>query len=419
LIMSKNDFCCKRIVVKYGGGSLADHEKISRAVLAVSKEVKKGVQVAVVVSAMGKTTDTLLTVANNACGGNIDRRELDDILAMGERTSIRLFTAILNAVGLDSRYFDPLDQDWPIITDDVFTDANPITEECDDRIKRYILPLVEKGVVPVIAGFVGRTADGRITTLGRGGSDTTAFILARALKADEVILVTDADGIMSADPKIIANPQKLPEIDVGTLVALADSGAKFIHTKALKYKDSCTNVRVISHTHGDLRENGTLITGALESELDVNIANNSPALSITIVGKGICDAPLIMQKLAEETRVHSSLIGLSVNHNSMILYAVQEGDPELLLEKIHDIVIKHKETIAMSVKLSLAFLKIHGVGLEKTPGIIGKVSDTLRTHGINIFGILTITSSILLFVDWNLKEIALNVVKESLRGGEK
>jgi aspartate kinase len=278
---------------------------------------------------------------------------------------------------------------------------------------------VEKGVVPVIAGFVGRTADGRITTLGRGGSDTTAFILARALKADEVILVTDADGIMSADPKIIANPQKLPEIDVGTLVALADSGAKFIHTKALKYKDSCTNVRVISHTHGDLRENGTLITGALESELDVNIANNSPALSITVVGKGICDAPLIMQKLAEETRVHSSLIGLSVNHNSMILYAVQEGDPELLLEKIHDIVIKHKETIAMSVKLSLAFLKIHGVGLEKTPGIIGKVSDTLRTHGINIFGILTITSSILLFVDWNLKEIALNVVKESLRGGEK
>jgi aspartokinase len=103
----------------------------------------------------------------------------------------------------------------------------------------------------------------------------------------------------------------------------------------------------------------------------------------------------------------------------MILYAAQEGDPELLLEKIHDIVVKHKEMIAMSVRLSLAFLKIHGVGLEKTPGIIGKVSDTLRIHGINIFGILTITSSILLFVDWNLREIALNVVKESLRSGEK
>ena len=95
--------------------------------------------------------------------------------------------------------------------------ANPILNECTTRIQKHILPIVEKGTVPVIAGFIGRTTDGKITTLGRGGSDTTAFILAEALKADEVALVTDADGIMSGDPKIVTNPKTLPEINVSTL----------------------------------------------------------------------------------------------------------------------------------------------------------------------------------------------------------
>lgn len=415
--MSKNAVCCKRIVVKYGGASLADHERILKAAMAVAREVKKGVQVAVVVSAMGKTTDMLLTAANNACKGKVDRSELDDILAMGERTSVRLFAATLRPRGVESRYFDPLDQDLPIITDDAFTDANPVLEECEGRIQRYVLPLVERGAVPVIAGFIGRTADGKVTTLGRGGSDTTAFILAKALNADEVVLVTDSDGVMSADPKIIDNPEKLREIDVNTLVGLADSGMKFIHTKALKYKDSSIDAKVISHVHGDLNKDGTLITGALATELDATMANGSPAVSITVVGRGICEKPSIVQELAEEARTRASLLGLSLNHNSIILYASQEGSAKSLLEKIHEIVMSHDETIAMSVRIGLAFLKIGGVGLEKTPGLIGKVSEVLRMNDINIFGILTITSSILLFVDWDKKETALNLIRKSLRSG--
>ena len=235
--------CCKKIVVKFGGSSLADHERLSKAVAAVVNEAQRGTRIAVVVSAMGKTTDVLMSTAKNTSNGKLEKRELDDILSMGERTSVRIFAAALRTNGVESRYFDPLDDDWPIITDAAFSNANPLLDECEKRIRERVLPIVEKGIVPVIAGFVGRTIDGRITTLGRGGSDTTAFILAEALNADEVVLVTDADGIMSGDPKIVASPRRLSEIDVNTLVGLADSGAKFIHSKALKYKPQSINVQ--------------------------------------------------------------------------------------------------------------------------------------------------------------------------------
>jgi len=413
--MSKHIKRCKRIVVKYGGSSLADHERMSKAASAVAKEVEKGTQIAVVVSAMGKTTDLLLNAAKNASNGKVDKKELDDIMAMGERTSIRIFAAALKATGVESRYFDPLDQEWPIITDDAFSNANPILEQCEERIQRCVLSLVEKSVVPVIAGFVGRTVDGKVTTLGRGGSDTTAFILARALRADEVIIVTDSDGIMSADPKIIDNPERLPEIDVNTLVGLADSGTKFIHRKALKYKDPLINVRVINHTYGDLSKEGTLITGALSTELDVVIASPFPSASITVAGHGVSEKPLIIQELTETAKTYSSLLGLSVNYNSIILYVSEKGNLSSLFEKVHETILKHKESIAMSVRRNLAFLKISGVGLEETPGSIGKISETLRLNEINIFGILTITSSILLFVDWDERERVLNLIKDSLR----
>ena len=409
----------KRIVVKYGGASLADHERMLRAVTAVAKEVAKGTQIAVVVSAMGKTTDLLLHAAKNASGGKVERGELDDILAMGERTSIRIVTAALKAKGVESRYFDPLDPDWPIITDDNFSNANPIEKQCRERVQQYVLPLVEKGVIPVIAGFVGRTLDGKITTIGRGGSDATAFILAKALEADEVVLVTDAEGIMSADPKVIQNPERLREIDVNTLVGMADSGTKFIHRKALRYKDPSIDARVINYIHDDLNIRGTLITGGLSAELDVVVASQSPAVSITVVGRGVSEKPKVIQELTETVKAYAPLLGLSVNYNSIILYVAEEGDSNSLFEKVHETILNHRETIAMSVKSQLAFIRVMGVGLEETPGIIGKISDTLRLNEINIFGILTITSSILLFVDWKEKENALKLIKSSLRGDKR
>jgi aspartate kinase len=406
---------CKKIVVKFGGSSLADHERLSRAVAAVVKEAKKGTRIAVVVSAMGKTTDILMSTAKNTSNGKLAKHELDDILSMGERTSVRIFAAALRTNGIESRYFDPLDNDWPIITDACFSNANPQREQCEQRIRECVLPMVDKGVVPVIAGFVGRTAEGKVTTLGRGGSDTTAFILAEALNADEVVLVTDADGIMSGDPKVITNPKRLSEIDVNILVGLADSGAKFIHSKALKYKPQSVDVRVINSAHGDLGKAGTVITGALAAELDVEQAHPSPIAEITIVGHKISDNIKIIEDSVIKAKNHTSLLAMSMNTNSAILYVSAEKSLDALFNDIHQTVLDNQEAKAMAVKKDLVFLKIRGVGLEETHGIIGKISEILRVNGINIAGILTITSSILLFVDWNEREKALELIRKSLR----
>ena len=403
-------------MVKFGGSSLANHERILMAVTAVADEAKKGTQIVVIVSAMGKTTDTLFHAAKNSSNGRLHKKDLDEILAMGERTSIRIITAALKAQGVNSWYVDPHDPEWPIITDDLFSDANPILDTCYKRAKQNVLPIVENGVVPVIAGFVGRTKDNRVTTLGRGGSDTTAFILAKALEADELILVTDAEGIMSADPKVIDDPKRLPEIDVSTLVGLADSGTKFIHRKALRYKDASVKVRVIKHSHGDLNAEGTLITGALSTDLDVELANPSPALLITVVGKGVSENPQVIKELAETVKNHAKLLGLSLNYDSMILYASENSNSKMLLENVHEVILNHEETLAMSVRKQLAFLKIKGVGLEKTPGLTGRISESLRLNSINIFGLMTIASSILLFVEWKEKEKVLNLVRDALKG---
>jgi aspartate kinase len=404
-----------KIVVKFGGSSLSDHERLLKAVMAVVNEAKKGTKIAVVVSAMGKTTDVLMTTAKNTSNGKLSKHELDDILSMGERTSVRIFAAALRNNGVDACYFDPMDSKWPIITDDSFQNANPIVKECEKNIKECILPLVETGNIPVIAGFVGKTKDGKITTLGRGGSDTTAFLLAQGINANQVVLVTDADGIMSSDPKIIASPKLLPTIDVNTLVGLADSGAKFIHSKALKYKPKDIDVRVISNTYGDLSRVGTIITGGLATELDAEIAHTTPVVEITVIGNGISANPQVITEMVEKVKENSLLLGMSMNTNSIILYVPQEKNIDVLFNQIHKITISNKETIAMAVKKDLVFIKTSGVGLEETHGIIGRISEDLRVNGINISGILTITSSILLFVDWNDKEKALKLIKNSLK----
>ncbi len=411
----KNEKSGKKIVVKFGGSSLADHEKLSKSVTTVADETAKGTRIAVVVSAMGKTTDVLMNTVKNTSNGKVEKCELDDILSMGERTSVRIFAAALRTNGVQSCYLDPLDDRWPIITDAAFSNANPLLKECTTRIQKHILPIVENGTVPVIAGFIGKTLDNKITTLGRGGSDTTAFILAEALQANEVALVTDADGIMSGDPKIITNPKQLPEIDVNTLVGLADSGAKFIHSKALKYKPQSIPVKVINHAHGDLSQKGTLITGALATELDVEIKHPSPVTEITIVGNKVSEKPKIILNLLETVEAHTTLLGMSMNPNSVILYVAQQENTDKLFNQIHNITLNNPETIAMAAKKDLAFLKTSGVGLEETHGLIGKISENLRVNQINIYGILTITSSILLFTEWSEREKALQLIRRSLK----
>ena len=412
--MSKESVKPRRIVAKFGGTSVASGDLIAKAAASVAREVKKGVQVTVVVSAMGKTTDQLIETASKAAGDKGSAEWIDDILSMGERTTARVFATALEAQGVKARYFDPSMDDWPIITDDKFKNSNPLVDECDVRIHRSLVPLLEKGVVPVIPGFVGRTVDGRTTTMGRGGSDTTAFLLGNGVKADEVVLVTDVEGIMSADPKLVKKAKMIEKIPVEKLISLADLGTKFIHSKALKYKGSNLNVRVVSHLKGDLTASGTLIHGAIPELFVINVLE-SPAMAITILGEDISSKPeILLAAIGKIKEAGISLIGMSSNHDSIILYLPMEKVPDQVIEDLHSAVVGREEELAMGFIKRLALLKVRGMGLEETPGIIGKIIQPLFDRSINIYGIFTIASSVVLFVKWEDRELVKGLIEESI-----
>ena len=412
--LSKSKKKSDRLVVKFGGSSLADGLGISRAADSVVKKAEKGVQMAIVVSAMGRTTDLLINAANQASGSAVPADEMDDVLAMGERTSARIFAAALRARGQDSRYIDPCDSEWPIITDETFSNAKPILPICDETVRRHVQPLLEKGVVVVVPGFIGKTERERISTMGRGGSDITALILAQALSADQVILVTDVEGIMTADPKIIKTPRRLSEISMDTLVGIADSGTKFIHKKALRYKSPGMGIKVISNSSADLDSDGTTIHGSFPGNIVVE-PYPEPAMAVTIVGKETSESPqTLLQVLREVEEVGAPILGLSINHNSLILYLPMKV-AEDLLESLHSIVVRDERALALGVRRDLAFVRVRGLGLEETPGIISSITKALNSVGVNIYGIFTIASSILIFVNIKDKEETVRLIEETVR----
>ena len=399
------------LIVKFGGSSLSNPKRISLAVVSVAREYARGNRVVVVVSAVGNTTDRLLHLTNGG-GAGLVKTDRDDILAMGERTSARIFAAALKSRGIQARYYDPSDRDWPIITDDNFQNANPLKNKCVQRIRRYLKPVLGDGVVPVIGGFIGRTRDGRISTLGRGGSDTTALLLAMALEADEVVLVTNVPGILSADPALVKNARVLPRIDMRTLTGIADTGTKFIHRKALRFKDPNLNIRVISNSNGKLDSQGTLVTGVSLPELEVTVNNPHPVASVTIIGTGLPHQPELVQKISK--LAGQNLVAVSQDRDSAILYIKQTERLRQQIARLHDAVLNDPHGIALAARMGMALITVRSIGLEERPGVIARISDALRSANINMFGILTITSSVLVFVDWKLRRKAASLIKSSL-----
>jgi aspartate kinase len=398
------------LIVKFGGSSLSNPKKINLAVASVAREYARGNRIVVVVSAVGNTTEQLLQLTDG--GAELVETDKDDILAMGERTSARIFAASLKSRGMQARYYDPSDRDWPIITDNNFLNANPLKTNSIQRIRRYLRPVLDDGVIPVIGGFIGRTRDGRISTLGRGGSDTTALLLAMALEADEVVLVTNVRGILSADPNLIGNARVLPKIDMKTLIGIADTGTKFIHRKALRFKDPNINIRVISNTNGKLDSQGTLVTGGSLPELEVTVNNPHPVASVTIVGTGLPRQPELVQKISK--LAGANLVAVSQDSDSAILYVKETQKLQQQITRLHDAILNDPHGIALAVRMGMALITVRSIGLEERPGVVARISDALRSTNINMFGVLTITSSVLVLVDWKVRRKAASLIRSSL-----
>jgi len=394
------------IVQKFGGTSVADTDKIKNVAGAVIREKNLGHDVVVVVSAMGHTTDILTKLAKDITP-NPSSREMDMLLSTGEGVSIALLAMALQAQGCDAVSMNAMQVG--IITEKVHSKAR-ILEIKTDRIYQHL----KEGKVVVIAGFQGVTDDFEITTLGRGGSDTSAVALAGALKAKRCDIYTDVEGIYSTDPRIVPRASKLKQISYEEIMELASNGANVMHPRAVEtammHK---TPVRVRSTFKLD--DCGTLILGANEMEIQKPVTGVASDLSrIRIV---VCDVPdnpgtaaLMFDELAKENISVDMIIQSYARkdlHTNDIAFTMEKAD----LEKAERVLKNIKPELGYKkifVDEQIANVSIVGAGMIGRPGIAAKMFRTLANLGINIKMIATSDIKISCLVD---KESANDAVE--------
>lgn len=390
--------CSGRVVVKFGGACLSSGEKVRKAAEMVVGCGYK--EIVVVVSAMGDTTNRLIKIMEQV--GKIAPEDYSEIISMGERTSARIFSAALRAQGAESTYLEPSQDEWPIITDSNFADAKPLLEETCRRVKTHLEPLLGK-TIPVICGFLGRDESGNITTLGRGGSDTTALLLANCLEAEEVILVKETEGVMSADPKIVPDAKPLPKLDIHEMFTLARGGAKIVKAEALKYKLPNQRLRVVRFSNG-LKSGGTEIVGVFNPNAP-EITWRRGLLAVSLVCEmNPTNVGLLFSALGDRP-----IYGISTGKSSLTLFTSSGGE-ENLLKRLHRLGISK----ALSCKREVGLLEVTHPSFIDSPGWVAKVSGALASKGINIIEITTSKATINIFIDEPRLEEAVKAVKSIL-----
>ncbi len=382
----------KRVVVKLGGSVLKGPEDFRKVARVAKREFDQGHELLLVVSAMKGHTDQLIEMAERV---GAKEELLDSIAGMGEVLSARLMAAALNSEGVPSEAIDPSSPRWPMITNDRFGDADPdLPRTCGAAIS-HIEPLLGR-MIPVICGYIGKTKDGKLTTLGRGGSDTTAVTLARCLNADEVVLVKDSKGIMTADPKMIGNAHQISELRAEEALMMSLGGARVLHHKALRYLAPAVRMRVVSIEEGRFTGGGTVVHGHI------------PDLHVEIHGRPISMVTLLMNGHGLNVSGMEGILSISTLDRATIMYV--DGDSEDTVRKLHSLV-ESGEAKAVTVRRDVAMIRVWGAAIEEIPGVIHKISEPLAAMGINILGLQTVHNRIAVFVDWKDRERAAEELK--------
>ena len=385
-----------RVVIKFGGADLSTGEKIRRAAEMVTKSPYK--EIAVVVSAMGNTTNNLIQTINQI--GNVSDEEYAEILSMGERTSARVFCSALIVSGAKAVLFDPANDDWPIITDSAFRDAKPNMQKTRALVGKFMTPMLGN-VIPVVCGFLGKDENGRVTTLGRGGSDTTALLLAECLEADEIVLVKETSGVLSADPTIVPDAKQLDQLDIHEMFDLAHGGAKIIKPESLKYKLSNQKLRIVDFASGSLSVGGTEITGSFNLN-SVEIATRTGLIAVNVV----CEVNA--ENLSEVFSMLSQkpIYGVSSGRRSITVFT-SNGDVPEVINKLHRVeafkAISHRENVAL-LQVS------HPVFID-SPGGVAKISTALSQQEINIIEVTTSKATINVFIEENQLRKAMEAIQ--------
>lgn len=397
------------IVQKFGGTSVADVAKMHNVASAAIREKNKGNDVVIVVSAMGHTTDYLVKMAKDITE-TPDSREMDMLLSTGEQVSIALLTMAIQSHGYDAISMNG--QQVGIITECIHTKAR-ILDVKTDTLKKNI----SEGKIVVVAGFQGVTPDGEITTLGRGGSDTSAVAIAAALDAERCDIYTDVEGIYTTDPRIVPTAKKLDVVSYEEMLELARVGANVLHPRSVETaKQFKVPVRVRSSF--ELDNLGTLIIGVNDMEIYKPVAGVAADTSqVRIVICQVPDAPgtsaKIFSKLADNNISVDMIIQSygRTNDTNDIAFTVDEKDFDSALEIMQGVKDELGATEIL-VDNDIAKVSIVGAGMVDRPGIAAEMFKALADIGINIKMIATSEIKISCLVEKGKEKEAIKALCE-------
>ncbi len=402
------------IVQKYGGSSVADPGRILNVARRVAETARGGPRLVVVVSAMGKTTDGLIALANQITP-NPDPRELDMLLATGEQVTISLLAMALHTLGFEARSFTGAQA--AMVTDGAHTKAR-ITRIGCERVRAA----VDAGEIAVVAGFQGVTGAGEITTLGRGGSDLTGVALAAALGADVCEIYTDVDGVYTADPNLVPDARKLERISYDEMLEMASLGAKVLQARSVEFaKKYGVSVHVRSTFKSDP---GTLVTRedrGMEEVVVTSVTHDRNQAKVSILR--VPDRPGVAAQVFGAVADQNIVVDMIVQNISRdgftdMSFTLPRGDRTRASAALEDVARRvGAEGVAHNDRV--AKISVIGVGMRSHSGVAARMFDALSKEGINIHMISTSEIAVSCVIDDKYAELAVRALHEAFDLGSR
>lgn len=396
------------IVQKYGGTSVGSAERIRSVARRIARFRSEGHQLVIVVSAMSGETNRLIALAKDI-QGEPDSRELDVLVSTGEQVTIALLSMALIEAGIKARSYTG--QQVQILTDNAYTKARILKID-----KEKIQADLDAGYVVVVAGFQGSDESGNITTLGRGGSDTTGVALAAALQADECQIYTDVDGVYTTDPRIVPEARRLRTVTFDEMLEMASLGSKILQIRSVEFAGKYrVRLRVLSSFQEE--GEGTLITFEedrnMERAIISGIAFNRDEAKITVLG--VPDRPGIAYQILgpiADANIDVDMIIQNIGHDGLtdFSFTVSRGEFLRTVDILKNTVQPHIEARDVIGGDKIAKVSVVGVGMRSHVGVASKMFRALAEEGINIQMISTSEIKISVVVDEKYMELAVRVL---------